>query len=486
MTTKARTIITTDGEVDDMNSFLRYLLYSDCFDTEGIVLTSSVYHYSGNIEEGIESFRWTGSEWINEFIDLYAQVYDNLKNHSNEYPTPDYLKSIYHIGNIEAPGEMEKETDGSKFIENYLINDTDSRKLYIQTWGGTNTTARALKSIEEKFSDKPNWKEIKERIENNVIIYIILDQDVTYGEYIAKNWNIEVINDRFNFWYFAYAWKMVESELATRLQPKWQLNLRDNHGPLLKKYALIGDGNILEGELEDEQRGIDKYLETNSNYARYDFISEGDSPSYFYMLNNGLRNSEHPEFGGWGGRFEKVSGTRKYINSAMDYNPYNKRYEAQYSLTRWFDDIQDDFKGRAVWCTAENFEDAAHYPEVNILNGINQFVEQGKVVKIQADAIDLNNRDLAFKWWHYFEASTYQSEPKVKGEEFESMGLLFGKISEKLTKEPIDLVRLAKETTDTVEVTIPQNIKKGETIHLILEVTNGTLTTYQRIILTAR
>lgn len=40
MNNKARTIITTDGEVDDMNSFLRYLLYSDCFDTEGIVLTS--------------------------------------------------------------------------------------------------------------------------------------------------------------------------------------------------------------------------------------------------------------------------------------------------------------------------------------------------------------------------------------------------------------------------------------------------------------
>lgn len=94
-----------------------------------------------------------------------------------------------------------------------------------------------------------------------MIIYIILDQDVTYSEYIEKNWSIEVINDRFNFWYFAYAWKMVESQLATRLQPKWQLNLRDNHGPLLKKYALIGDGNVLEGELEEEQRGIDRYLE---------------------------------------------------------------------------------------------------------------------------------------------------------------------------------------------------------------------------------
>ncbi|WP_440912190.1 nucleoside hydrolase-like domain-containing protein, partial [Enterococcus innesii] len=69
MNNKARTIITTDGEVDDMNSFLRYLLYSDCFDTEGIVLTSSVYHYAGDPDKGIEPYRWTGSEWINDFID---------------------------------------------------------------------------------------------------------------------------------------------------------------------------------------------------------------------------------------------------------------------------------------------------------------------------------------------------------------------------------------------------------------------------------
>ena len=486
MNNKARTIITTDGEVDDMNSFLRYLLYSDCFDTEGIVLTSSVYHYAGDPAKGIEPYRWTGSEWIKDFIDLYAQVYPNLKIHAEDYPSPEYLKSIYYIGNIDSPGEMTKETKGSKFLEDYLINDTDPRKLYIQTWGGTNTTARALKSIEEKYAHQPNWSAIKERIEKKVIIYIILDQDVTYSEYIEKNWSIEVINDRFNFWYFAYAWKMVESQLATRLQPKWQLNLRDNHGPLLKKYALIGDGNVLEGELEEEQRGIDQYLEKNPDYARFDFISEGDSPSYFYFLNNGLRNSDDPSYGGWGGRFEKVAGARKYINSAMDYNPYNQRYEAQYTLTRWFDDIQDDFKGRAAWCVAKTYDEAAHYPVVSIKKGNDQQVTPGETVQIQAKASDPNQRDLAFKWWHYFEASTYQTTPVPTGNEFESMGLLFGKVSEKLAKQPVDPVKLVRENTETVEVKIPEDIQSGQTIHLILEVTNGTLTTYQRVILIAK
>lgn len=39
-----RTVITTDGEVDDMNSVIRALLYSNEMDICGIVITSSTYH----------------------------------------------------------------------------------------------------------------------------------------------------------------------------------------------------------------------------------------------------------------------------------------------------------------------------------------------------------------------------------------------------------------------------------------------------------
>ncbi len=66
------------------------------------------------------------------------------------------------------------------------------------------------------------------------------------------------------------------------------------------------------------------------------------------------------------------------------------------------------------------------------------------------------------------------------------MGLLFGKVSEKLAKPPVDPIKLVRENTETVEVKIPENIQSGQTIHLILEVTNGTLTTYQRVILIAK
>ena len=147
---KARTVITTDGEVDDMNSVIRFMLYANEVDLEGIVLTSSVYHYAGDEEKGIEPFRWTGTEWLDEFIDAYGEVYPNLSVHAEGYPEPEYLKSISKIGNISNVGEMEEVTEGSEFLKELFLQDSDS-PLYVQTWGGTNTTARALKSIEEEY-----------------------------------------------------------------------------------------------------------------------------------------------------------------------------------------------------------------------------------------------------------------------------------------------------------------------------------------------
>ena len=284
---KARTVITTDGEVDDMNSVIRFMLYANEVDLEGIVLTSSVYHYAGDEEKGIEPFRWTGTEWLDEFIDAYGEVYPNLSVHAEGYPEPEYLKSISKIGNISNVGEMEEVTEGSEFLKELFLQDSDS-PLYLQTWGGTNTTARALKSIEEEYKDTDQWEEIQQKVYDNVVIYIILDQDDSYSEYIAKNWpNIRIINDSSNFWRFAYAWQFNPKEVNNLLQGEWQYeNIKSGHGALLERYALMGDGNYIEGELEEEQRGIDAYLENNKEYNRYDFISEGDSPSFLYLIDN--------------------------------------------------------------------------------------------------------------------------------------------------------------------------------------------------------
>jgi hypothetical protein len=205
-----------------------------------------------------------------------------------------------------------------------------------------------LKSIEEEYSNTSQWEAIQKKINEKLVIYIILDQDGSYSNYIAKKWsNIQIINDRSNFWHFAYAWKYHTYKVNSLLQGSFMYpNIKLEHGDLLGKYALMGDGNYLKGELDEEQRGTDVYLQKNPQYTKYDFISEGDSPAFLYLINNGLRSLENPTYGGWGGRFGGTS-DKLWQNNVLDYDPYTNQYEGEYSLMRWFDDIQNDFVARA-------------------------------------------------------------------------------------------------------------------------------------------
>lgn len=488
---KPRTVITTDGEVDDMNSVIRALLYANEMDIAGIVLTSSTYHYAGDAEAGIEAFRWTGTEWLDNFLNAYEEVYPNLTIHAQGYPTPDYLKSVTHIGNITNVGEMEKVTDGSEFLKNLFL-DEDPRTLYVQTWGGTNTTARALKSIEEEYKNTDQWEAIQQKINDKLVLYIILDQDDSYSNYIAVNWpNLKIINDRSNFWHFAYAWKNHTDEVNSRLQGEWNLeNIKQNHGALLNYYALMGDGNVIEGELEEEQRGIDAYLENNPQYNRYDFISEGDSPSFLYLIDNGLRSMEDPSYGGWGGRFG-ADGEARWINNVLDFDPYTNRYESEYSLMRWFDDIQDDFAARADWCIASNYEDANHAPTVTVQEGIDLTATPGQTLTLHASAQDPDGDQVTFRWWHYFEADTYEESKVAKNETVneEMSGLLLGIHRDLAEGEVTDSIELTGSDTAEVTFTIPEDAQSGDTIHIVVEGEDSGahgMKHYQRVIITVQ
>lgn len=490
--TKARTVITTDGEVDDMNSVIRFMLYANEVDLAGIVVTSSMYHYAGDEEKGIEPFRWTGTKWVDEFIDAYEEVYPNLSVHAEGYPEPEHVRNITKIGNISDAGEMDEVTEGSEYLKELFLDDDDDRELYVQTWGGTNTTARALKSIEEEYKDTDKWEEIQKKINEKVVLYIILDQDDSYGEYIAKNWpSIRIINDRSNFWHFAYAWKYHNDEVNSLLQGDWMYeNIKANHGPLLERYALMGDGNYIEGELEEEQRGTEEYLKNNPEYNRYDFISEGDSPSFLYLIDNGLRSMEDPTYGGWGSRFGVVN-DNLWKNTELDYNPYTNQYEASYSLTRWFDDIQNDFAARADWCVAKTYEEANHAPTVKVEEGIDLTGKPGEKITLTADAKDPDGDEITYKWWRYAEADTYEDYKGQKNETEDTYAgdLLLDTTRKLAENEVVDSIKLEGSDTNKVTFTVPKDAKSGDTIHIVVEAKdNGkiNLKHYQRVIITVK
>ena len=86
-TTKPRVVVLTDAEIDDECSIIRFLLYSNDFNVEGIVTTSSQYHAVNH--------NWAGNNWIDPYLNAYESVYPNLIKNDSTYPTPAVYSSTF-------------------------------------------------------------------------------------------------------------------------------------------------------------------------------------------------------------------------------------------------------------------------------------------------------------------------------------------------------------------------------------------------------
>jgi len=147
---RPRIIITCDPELDDNNSLIRFLLYSSDVQVEGLIYTSSQFHWAGDgkgtkwFVPGREytrfgqdtcpcvSWNWVkGEKFIHNEVDAYEKVYPNLKLHNPEYPSPDYLRSKIRYGNIEFDGDISKETPGSELIKSLILDDKPGPLLFI-------------------------------------------------------------------------------------------------------------------------------------------------------------------------------------------------------------------------------------------------------------------------------------------------------------------------------------------------------------------
>ena len=471
---KARLLVTQDGEVDDMNSLIHTLLYSNDFDLEGIVQTSSKLHYSG--DENTDSFRWMGTDWMDGFLDAYAEVYPNLIVHDPDYPSPESLREITVVGNIKAEADTSEETEGSELIKERMLAE-DNRPLFIEVGGGANTVARALMSIEEEFKDTEEWDALYERLCENVILFAWGMQDSCYMDYIQPNWPaMRMIDVSGSTVSYGYRWATLEKltdESREKLSSAWmEEHLEKNHGALMDKYVTWGDGTYLEGEEETDQYGTNEALlgdETSwvgHAYERYDFLSEGDSPAWFITIPNGLRSMEDLSYGGWDGRYA--------LKENKD-NPEVRLYQAakgnEKGIAAWIAAIQSDFAMRADWCVAEKFEDANHLPSAAIEEGTDLTGTAGQTLTLHASAEDPDGDSVTFRWYHYPLGDTYEE-----------------KKDDDKNPVPVD-VTVSGDAGETAELTIPEDAKAGDTVHVILECVDGGGTNpvaYQRVIITVQ
>ena len=474
---KPRTIVTTDGEIDDVDSFIRMLLYANEFKIEGLIYSSSMWHYKGDgkgtkfvseMEMTKEMYgaktdlRWPGTEWMNGLMDAYEKVYPNLILHAEGYPTADYLRSVIKVGNIDFEGEMEKDTEGSDFIKANLLDD-DMSPLYLQVWGGTNTIARALKSIEDEYSNTKQWEAIQKKVSTKSIIFTIMDQDATYKNYIEKAWpDIKVYYNSQQFWALAYNWKKtIPKPWQSYLQGSFMgEHIINGHGPLTKMYYSYGDGQKQEGDDEHVHGGPTKLENAQwGSFEKYDFISEGDSPAFLHLIDVGLDNLEHPDYGGWGGRYKQsqTSPSRWEDGDEVgEYNSFTNKVDNAFAQIRWIEDLQLDFAARADWCV-KAFEDANHAPVVKLDHPNLLKVKPNETVQLKGSGTDPDGDEFAYLWWNYREVGSYEGE-----------------------------IAIENEDTPQATLQIPNDIKKDETIHIILEVKDDQfpyLTRYQRVVI---
>lgn len=492
--TKPRIVITADPELDDNNSLIRFLLYSSDVNIEGLVYTSSQFHWKGDgkgtkwfvpgreyARFGLdtcpcESWRWAKEErFIHDIVDAYAKVYPTLKVHNAEYPSPDYLKSKIRYGNIEFDGDISKNTPGSDLIRSLMLDDKPG-KLFITAWGGQSTIARALKSIQEEYEYTTQWDAIKEKISRKVVLLPSGDQDNTYPKYIKPNWpGIEYrqFQGGPNYGYGAQLRAKVEDSIY--LTSTWMKENVTDRGPMGALYRVWGDGKqMVKGDKMD-YFGFSGYTDSELRKMGYvvwmpvqekgSWLGEGDDGTFMNMPGNGLRAYETGSYGGWGGR--EIS-TKESEN--FSFNMSDTSQEAMASaLTavnktantypNFFPAAQQDFAVRLKWSVTPKYADANHPPIVTIEGPLNVLASPGETIRLNGNVSDPDGNKVTAKWWQ-FEVGTYPGKADISN----------------------------ANATQT-KVLIPKDAVAGQTIHIVLEATdNGTpaLTRYQRVIITVR
>jgi hypothetical protein len=443
---KPRVLVLTDIEADpdDTQSLIRFLLYSNQWDVEGLIATTSIHQKTRIAPESIM-----------KVLDAYKKVYPNLLKHEKNYPAFDVLKSKIKKGlaayGMQGVGEG-KDSEGSEWIIKALEKQ-DSRPLWVSVWGGPNTLAQALWKIKKTKSATE-----AERLYQKLRVYTISDQDDS-GPWIRKNFPsiFFIVTPGYNYTkatWLGIAFPLPGSNTEVTSNDWLAKNIQQGHGPLGAEYPDVAYG------------------------------MEGDTPAFLNLINNGLNDAEHPNFGGWGGRYElylpdfEDSNTGMFkrenwpkdepetrpiwtnandsVVSSIDKKTYGGNKE---TIWRWRVEFQNDFAARMDW-TTKNFNECNHPPVPKLAHSDHLTVKSGEQFRLSAAGTsDPDGDSMSYLWFQYREAGTYNGT------------VSFRPYSPNLYEIP---------------VTAPA-VESVQTVHFILKVTDKgspALTRYKRVIVT--
>ena len=394
---RQRLLVLTDiaNEPDDQMSMVRLLVYSDGFDIEGLVATTSTWMK-----------KTVRPDVIRLLIDAYEQVQPTLLEHSAGFPPAATLRDAVSTGQpgygmaAVGPG---RDTPGSASMLRAMARQ-DPRPLWITIWGGANTLAQALVDLR---ATRPTAD--VERMLSTLRVYSISDQDDA-GPWIRREFptlHYIAMPSPPNGEQYSYAtWTGISGDRFyrnasgadfTTFTEAWVNTRIRARGPL------------------------------GAHYPSPCCIYEGDTPSFLGLIDNGLASAMSPSFGGWGGRYvwrQYYGESRPFWTQGGDSYPGSSnsqdtaigtdgapRTSDQATIWRWRQAFQHDFAARMDW-TVRGVSEANHNPEV-VVNGARGkaplAIDAQVGVPVTLDARGTADRDghaLTYRWFFYPEAGS--------------------------------------------------------------------------------
>lgn len=445
---KLRVLVLTDieNEPDDAMSLVRFLTYSNEWNVEGLVATTSVHQ-----KNKIATWR------IREILDAYAKVQPNLVKHEPGYPTADYLRSVVREGHADygmnAVGKG-MDSPGSDLVIQ-AVDKNDSRPLWVQVWGGPNCLAQALWKVKQTRTPQALKKFV-----DKLRVYTISDQDDS-GPWIRKTFPdlFYIASPGFHSYggYHNATWSGISGDHF---------------------HARFGGGNFTIVDNPWLDIHVRSKGPLGAQYPQVKYLMEGDTPSFLYLISNGLGSPEHPNWGGWGGRYELYKPrtekwflepeTRPLWTNAQDevFGIDSFWHTSNHAtIWRWREAYQNDFVARMDW-TIKPYNEANHPPLPQLYHAEQLTAKPGEKVNLDATgSTDPDGNKLSYKWLYYGEPGTFT-------------------LSTSRTGDPLKIDDAEKAKASFVA---PKEFGRPGTMHIILAVTdNGTpaLTRYKRVIVT--
>ncbi|GAB3947298.1 DUF1593 domain-containing protein [Spirosoma harenae] len=256
---KPRILISTDiggTDPDDNQSMAHFLMYSNLFETEGLI--SSPSYGKGTKQQMLD------------MIDLYEKDLPKLSQHISNYPSPDALRAVCKQGRQGlAPFKgYATATEGSNWIIK-CAQKPGKQPLWVLVWGGLEDVAQAL-------HDAPS-------IQNKIKVYWIGGPNKKWSAnsyaYIVKNFP--------NLWFIEANGSYTGFFSNTGVPDS--LNTHNYYDRYIRATSHLG-------------KDFKKYYQGN--------VKMGDTPSLLYMMDG---DPNDPTRESWGGSFEKFTHSPRHI-----------------------------------------------------------------------------------------------------------------------------------------------------------------------------